>query len=291
MLADSGDTGLGKTYGQYVTLDEPVPRPRRGAGVAATAKPGAIDVTWNAAERATRYYVTAKDAARRARARLAAVRHRDEHDVRGPAGRRRSTRSTCARRTWPRARRAATTVKATPTQGARVADHDDAASSSARRSRGETTKLIADGLGPEREGHDPLLQRRRDLHGRDRPSRPTTAATPGARSRWSTARPRSTHRRALARPAQPAGEVHDRQRGELPLVGLGARADVPRVEAARAVGRDRVASRAIASSAAGSRSRSSSRLHAGRAVPADEQRSTFGTRANGASATGTRDRR
>ncbi|MDA0183370.1 DUF3616 domain-containing protein [Solirubrobacter phytolaccae] len=62
LTADSGDTGLGKTYGQYVTLDAPTERPGAIGGLTATAAVGAIQVDWNAAERATRYYVTARTA-------------------------------------------------------------------------------------------------------------------------------------------------------------------------------------------------------------------------------------
>ncbi|MDA0182554.1 DUF3616 domain-containing protein [Solirubrobacter phytolaccae] len=63
MTADSGDTGLGKSYGQYVTLDAPHPAPALVTGITATAKPGAIDLRWDASDRATAYYITVKDAA------------------------------------------------------------------------------------------------------------------------------------------------------------------------------------------------------------------------------------
>ena len=64
LVADSGDTGLGgKSYGQYVTLGEPVTAPAAVTGVTATAKPGAIDIAWNTAAGADRYYVTVKTAA------------------------------------------------------------------------------------------------------------------------------------------------------------------------------------------------------------------------------------
>ncbi|MDA0183801.1 DUF3616 domain-containing protein [Solirubrobacter phytolaccae] len=63
MLADSGDTGLGKSYGQYVTIGEPIAGPAAVTGITATGKPGALDASWNAADRATQYYVTVKTAA------------------------------------------------------------------------------------------------------------------------------------------------------------------------------------------------------------------------------------
>ena len=64
LTADSGDTGIGKTYGQYVTLGEPIARPAVVTGVTATARPGAIDVTWNAARRAARYFVSVEGSGR-----------------------------------------------------------------------------------------------------------------------------------------------------------------------------------------------------------------------------------
>ncbi|MBE2319177.1 DUF3616 domain-containing protein [Solirubrobacter sp. CPCC 204708] len=62
LTADSGDTGLGKAYGQYVTLDAPAARPAVVGGLAATTSAGAIALRWDAAAGATRYYVTAKTA-------------------------------------------------------------------------------------------------------------------------------------------------------------------------------------------------------------------------------------
>src|SRR5262249_48773585 len=49
-------------YGQYVTIGTPTPAPAAVTGLAATGKSGAIDVKWDAAEHATRYFVTAKTA-------------------------------------------------------------------------------------------------------------------------------------------------------------------------------------------------------------------------------------
>jgi hypothetical protein len=63
LTADSGDTGLGKAYGQYVTLGSPVTGPAAVTNVVATPKPGALDIKWDAADRANRYYVTVKNAA------------------------------------------------------------------------------------------------------------------------------------------------------------------------------------------------------------------------------------
>ena len=63
LTADSGDTGIGKSYGQYVTIGQPVAAPAAVTGIAATAKPGAIDINWNAVEGTTRYFVTVKNPA------------------------------------------------------------------------------------------------------------------------------------------------------------------------------------------------------------------------------------
>ena len=74
LTADSGDTGLGKSYGQYVTLGEPVAGPAVVTGVTATAKPGALDVKLG--RRGARHALLrdGQDGRGRARARLAAVR-------------------------------------------------------------------------------------------------------------------------------------------------------------------------------------------------------------------------
>ena len=61
LTADSGDGNIGaKSYGQYVTIGSPIAAPAPVTGVVATAKPGALDIKWDAAAGADTYYVQIK---------------------------------------------------------------------------------------------------------------------------------------------------------------------------------------------------------------------------------------
>ncbi|MDA0183800.1 DUF3616 domain-containing protein [Solirubrobacter phytolaccae] len=120
LLADSGDTGLGKSYGQYVTIGEPVAAPAVTTGVTATAKPGELAVNWDATPGATAYYVTVKlPNGQHALGSPAIVTGTSASFVGLTAG----TEHTVTVRAQNVASRSAagTVLKATPTQGARTA--------------------------------------------------------------------------------------------------------------------------------------------------------------------------
>ena len=141
LTADSGDTGLGKAYGQYVTIGEPVAGPAAVTNVVATPKPGALDIKWDAAARATRYYVTIKNAAgvNAPGSPLFA-----DGTSAGLEGLTAGTEYSVIVRAQNTATRSAnsTVVKAAPIQGARVATTTTVAFDGAKVA-GETQKLIA----------------------------------------------------------------------------------------------------------------------------------------------------
>ena len=190
MLADSGDTGLGKSYGQYVTIGEPIAGPDAVTGIAATGTPGAIDTSWNAAARATRYYVTVKTAA-------GAHAPGSPKFVTGTsttfegltAGTEYTVQVRCGERRHARGPRHAGHGHADPGRPRRDHDHAGVPGLEDRRRGAEARRH---GLGPERAWHRAVLRDRRS--GCRTPSPPTTTRASAAtstptRSRSSTARP------------------------------------------------------------------------------------------------------
>ncbi|MDA0183802.1 fibronectin type III domain-containing protein [Solirubrobacter phytolaccae] len=151
LTADSGDTGLGKSYGQYVTIGEAVAGPSVVTGVTATAKTGAFDVSWTAAERTTRYRVSATNAA-------------GQHAPGSPkfvtgtstsfAGATGGTEYTVHVRAENPATRTAnsTAVKVTPTQGARVATTTTLTFEGGQISGERGQKLVATISDPNAQG-------------------------------------------------------------------------------------------------------------------------------------------
>ena len=230
LTADSGDTGLGKSYGQYVTIGEPVAGPAVVTGVTATAKPGALDIKWDAGAARRPLLRDGQDRRGRERPGSPAFVTGTSKTFEGLAAGTEYTVNVRAReRRDPRGQRRGGEGHADPGRSHR--DHDQRRASRAPTSPGSRRSSSRPCPSPARPGRcsssgngaairdarQPLRLPRRRRQGRDRRHRPVLAG----------------HRAA-------AGEVHDRERGELHLVGLGRRPAVPRLQAADPARRDRL---------------------------------------------------